>query len=247
MWAAAAGFSIPRRMAINGKRMGVAGAGLGVACLLGAPLLSHAAMPHPALGWAAHPALAQAAGILQAGAAFLLILGGQWSRPVRWAMAVLAGGALLGLRGVLGQMGEAGMLHAGVYAGLLVLFARSLLPGHIPVITVQALKFRGGVMAPELFAYTRRVTWAWAGFCAAQLAISALLAQFAAPQTWSWFINVLNLPLLLAMGAGEYTWRRIRHRGHAHMRPMDMVRAMRRPDLGTGKAAQAAPSPPDYR
>jgi len=242
MWAAAPGFSIPQRMAIGGKWFSAGATGLGLACLLGAPLLAHAALAHPELGWPPHPALARAAGWLQAGAAFLLVLGGKWARPARWATALLASSLVLGLRAALGQMDEAGLLHAGVYAGLLILFARSLLPGHIPVITVQALKFRGGVMAPELMAYTRRVTWAWAIFCAAQIATSALLASFAAPQTWSWFINVLNLPLLLAMGAGEYAWRRIHHRGHAHMRPMDMLRAMRRPDLGPVKARPPGPS-----
>ncbi len=60
--------------------------------------------------------------------------------------------------------------------------------------------------------YTRRLTAAWCVFSAAQLLVSALLLAFAPLDTWSLFVNLLNLPLLAAMFVGDYLLRVLRYR-----------------------------------
>ena len=59
--------------------------------------------------------------------------------------------------------------------------------------------------------FTRNLTIAWCVFFAAQLIASALLFAFAALATWSLFVNLLNLPLLALMFAGQFVYRRVRH------------------------------------
>ena len=81
--------------------------------------------------------------------------------------------------------------------------------------------------------YTRRLTFAWCVFFAAQLAISALLFRFASPGSWSFFINLMNFPLLALMFAGEYLYRVARHPGFP------------RASIPTAIAAFLHDSPPD--
>src|SRR5512143_4142772 len=88
-----------------------------------------------------------------------------------------------------------GVPHAAIYLFLLVLFGRSLAPGREALVTRFARQIHGG-LPPELESYTRRVTWAWCGFFAAMLALSALLYLSAPLAAWSLFVNVLNFPLL---------------------------------------------------
>jgi uncharacterized membrane protein len=83
------------------------------------------------------------------------------------------------------------------------LFALTLRPGHEPLITGMARRLHGDI-SDELARYTRRVTIAWAGFFAAQLAISTTLFCFAPLVAWSFFVNILDLPLVAAMFAAEY-------------------------------------------
>ena len=61
----------------------------------------------------------------------------------------------------------------------------------------------------ELF--TRKSTIAWCVFFAVQLTVSLLLFAFASLNTWSLFINLLNLPLLALMFAGQLVFRLVRH------------------------------------
>jgi uncharacterized membrane protein len=48
-------------------------------------------------------------------------------------------------------------------------------------------------------------------FFAAQLIASALLFALAPLNAWSLFINLLNLPLLALMFAGQWVYRMVRH------------------------------------
>jgi uncharacterized membrane protein len=100
--------------------------------------------------------------------------------------------------------------HAIAYISVLTVFATSLAPGHKPIITIFAERSRGELL-PSVARYTRRVTWAWCVFCAGQLLGSLGLLLFAPAQVWSTFVNVLNLPLLVAMFCGEFAWRKWRH------------------------------------
>jgi len=118
----------------------------------------------------------------------------------------------------------AGLPHAAAYSSLLWLFGRTLQPGREALITAVARRFHGSLPA-YMELYTRRLTGAWCVFFAAQLGLSALLFAFASLETWSLFVNVLNLPLLAAMFAGDYLFRVLRYRGYPHASITQSVRA----------------------
>jgi uncharacterized membrane protein len=103
-------------------------------------------------------------------------------------------------------MAASGVPHALIYAGLLALFGASLRPGREPIVTALSRRMSGAVSA-ERAAYTRGVTWAWCAFFAAQLLTSLALSLLAPRVAWSFFVNLLNLPLLGLMFLGEHTVR----------------------------------------
>ena len=105
-----------------------------------------------------------------------------------------------------------GLPHAGAYAVLLWYFGRTLRAGQEPLITRLARRIRG-TLSPERELYTRRLTAAWCVFFAGQLVCSAGLLAFAPLETWSFFVNVLNVPLVAAMFAVDYACRFFRLRG----------------------------------
>jgi len=95
-----------------------------------------------------------------------------------------------------------GAPHALIYANLLFIFGFSLFSGREPIVTYFARMIHGKV-SREIAAYTRNVTWVWCWFFALQLAGSALLLALAPIAWWSTFVNVLNLPLIVAVMLGE--------------------------------------------
>lgn len=117
-----------------------------------------------------------------------------------------------------------GITHAAIYLSLLWLFGKTLGPGKEPLVTRLARRVHGALPS-KLTAYTRRVTYAWCGFFAAQIVVSALLFRFSPLNTWSMFINVLNFPLLALMFIGEYLYRRIRHPEFPHASLFEGIRA----------------------
>lgn len=117
-----------------------------------------------------------------------------------------------------------GVPHTVIYLSLLWLFGDTLWHGKEPLVTRLARRVHGK-LPTELAAYTRRVTYAWCVFFAAQLIISALLFRFASLDDWSLFINVLNFPLLALMFIGEYGNRLIRHRDFPQASFFDGIRA----------------------
>jgi uncharacterized membrane protein len=126
--------------------------------------------------------------------------------------------------------------HALAYLSLLTVFGASLAPGRKPIITVLAEASRG-TLPPALLRYTRRVTWAWCLFCAAQLAVSLLLLLLAPVTVWSAFVNLCNLPLLAAMFCGEFAWRKWRHGSWPQERLRDGFRLAR--EVRTGSTHDA--------
>ena len=151
-----------------------------------------------------------------------------WWTWGRWTAAGLAGGAVLasGLWAVRPSLGVlSGLTHAALYLMLLTIFAGSLRPGHTPAVTLVARAARGP-LPPELLRYTRGVTWLWAGFSALQLLLSPLLLVLGTTRAWSLFVNVLELPLMLLLFAGEYAYRRYRFRALPRLSPEQLRRAM---------------------
>jgi len=116
----------------------------------------------------------------------------------------------------LGLAAAYGIAHALIYLSLLWLFGRTVvIDGREPFITRLARQVHG-TLPPMMKVFTRQITIAWCFFFAAQLITSALLLKFASLETWSLFINLLNLPLLLLMFIGEYTYRVIRFPAYSH-------------------------------
>ena len=101
----------------------------------------------------------------------------------------------------------AALMHWGLYAGLLASFALTLRRGKTPLITAMAYQLHGPDIPAELVVYTRRATVAWSCFFAAQLTTSILLFCLAPLTAWSFFVNVLDIPLVVTMYAAEYAVR----------------------------------------
>lgn len=133
-------------------------------------------------------------------------------RSLRWAgcAAVSLTTAVIWRLTSAGILASSAVPHAIAYVSVLAVFATSLLPGRKPIVTIFAERSRGE-LPPAVLLYTRRVTWAWCLFCGGQLLGSMLLLLFAPAQMWSTFVNLCNMPLLMAMFGGEFAWRTWRH------------------------------------
>lgn len=97
--------------------------------------------------------------------------------------------------------------HWSLYSSLLATFALTLRRGRTPLITTMASRLHGP-LTEEMIRYTRQVTIAWSVFFMAQLVTSVSLFCFAPLTAWSFFVNVLDIPLVASMFAGEYAVRR---------------------------------------
>jgi hypothetical protein len=100
----------------------------------------------------------------------------------------------------------AAVVHWAIYAGLLLTFAATLRPGREALLTFMARKLHGTI-SEEVKVYTRQVTIAWCVFFAMQLATSMILFVFAPLVVWSFFANVLDIPLVATMFVAEYIFR----------------------------------------
>ena len=129
-------------------------------------------------------------------------------------LTVLIYYVVTGEHGRVGLLAVNGLSNATLNLFLLWLFGRTLLRGRESLITQIARHINNGPLEVEIALYTRQVTVAWCVFFASQVIISLLLYVFASITAWSFFINVLNLPLLAAMFVGEYTYRTVRYPNH---------------------------------
>jgi len=98
------------------------------------------------------------------------------------------------------------LTHWAIYSTLFLTFALTLRKDHEPLICAMARRLHGPLPA-ELARYTRRVTIAWSCFFLAQLITSIMLFAAAPLVVWSFFVNILDIPLVAAMFAAEYTVR----------------------------------------
>lgn len=211
---------------------------LRVILLLAYPVLSHLASLRSEGGWAAL-------------ALFGLVL--------LCLLEPLARGRLLAWAAVLG----AGLLLYGVgaspWAWMLLLappvmfpllvawgFARSLLPGRVPLISriVQALHQRAGVpVTAVLERYTRRLTAAWALVLGLLASINLVLAMSAVPDgllaafglqpwwpvshaQWSWCANIADWGLIGGFFALEYAVRARLFPERPYRNALDFARQM---------------------
>lgn len=118
----------------------------------------------------------------------------------------LASGAKLGALFKIGCVTASALTHWAIYSGLLLTFALTLQADREPIVTAMTRRLHGPITA-DLASYTRSVTMAWCGFFAAQLAISLVLFFGAPLVVWSFFVNILDIPLVVTMYAVEYLFR----------------------------------------
>jgi uncharacterized membrane protein len=130
-------------------------------------------------------------------------------RPLWLGLWLLAAGALFLLRDQLGG-GTPWLLlmqHVGINLLLMAVFARTLAPGQVPLLTRLAHIVHGADTTPRVVSYTRGATWAWVAYFALMALASLVLFAAAPVAVWSGFVNLLSLPLLGAMFAGEFAVR----------------------------------------
>jgi len=199
----------------HGPAVGV----LRVVLLLAYPVLSHLASQRGEGLWAA---------LALFGLVFLCLLGAL-ARRRAWAWGALPAAALL--LAWLGRSPWAWVLLQAppVVFPLLVAwgFARSLLPGRVPLVAriVHALHARAGVpVEAALERYARRLTAAWALLLALLAAINLALALSVVPDgllaafgwtpwwpldhaRWSWCMNVADWGLIGGFFVAEYALR----------------------------------------
>ena len=93
--------------------------------------------------------------------------------------------------------------NVGINAAMGLAFGRTLAPGSVPLVSRFAQVVHG-TLSPRLAASTRSVTLAWVVYFALTTVVSLVLFFCAPSALWSGFVNLLSLPLLGAMFAGEY-------------------------------------------
>lgn len=97
---------------------------------------------------------------------------------------------------------------AGTLTALCLLFARTLRPGRVPLITRLSTLVHGPLSA-LLARYTRRVTQVWALLFGGLAAISVTLFVYGPLPLWAFYANVLTPILMAAVFLGEYGIRRV--------------------------------------
>ncbi len=129
-----------------------------------------------------------------------------------------------------------GLSHAALYLALLTWFGLSLSSPTGAIVTRIARTIRGD-LTPELVGYTRRVTMGWCAFFLAQLSLSAGLFVLAPAATWSLFVNILDLPLVILMFGAEYAYRICKFRHHRHATFKETILAFTKQEAWRGEHA----------
>jgi uncharacterized membrane protein len=109
------------------------------------------------------------------------------------------------------------MQNVGMQVMLAWIFGRTLMHSREALITQLARRIHGADFTFAIATYTRQATWAWVIFFVAMALISVLLFVAAPLTAWSFFVNVLYLPLLGLMFVLEYATRRYCLRGVQHV------------------------------
>jgi uncharacterized membrane protein len=117
-----------------------------------------------------------------------------------------------------------------IYLLLCAVFGATLRAGHEPLISRFA-RIEQGTLTPELARYTRRLTLIWSVFFIVLAMLSASLARWASPATWSLFTNVFSYGLIGTLFVGEYVYRLRRFPHYHHASLWQLLRNIRRSGL----------------
>lgn len=186
----------------------------------------------------AYPALVHASVVLDAPslalAGLLALMAAVLFQPLRRAHP----GAWLGFIGTalaLWLLTRTGAARLAIYlpslaipAALGWLFGSTLREGREPLISGFARLARGGVLAPDLQHYTRRLTQVWTLMFALMVVTALSLILLDRIAWWSLVTNVLNYLLIGLLFAVEYAYRRWRFPHHHHPGFVDHIRAIAR-------------------
>lgn len=172
-------------------------------------------------------------------APLLLVFGGMAVARRRWDLLALIGAGLVGVEwlvsrsGGLGGFGDVNRLyvlqHAVINLVLGAMFAATLLPGRVPLITAVALRVHGSGMQAAKYPYTRQVTVAWALYFFGLVAVSFPLYAFCDWAIWSTFSNLVNPVLAAALMFGEWRLRYWLHPEFERVSIGAAIRAFRQP------------------
>ena len=113
-------------------------------------------------------------------------------------------------------------------------FARTLRQGRVPLVMRIVAALDGTTpqdLAPELQAYARRLTLAWALLLSALALFDLAMALFASREQWSWLANIGDYVVIGGFMLLEFAWRRHRFPGR-HRGFIDFIRRM----VGLGPA-----------
>ena len=125
-----------------------------------------------------------------------------WARRQRAVAALCA----LGVAGLLWQAWHGGgvapqvlylLQHVAIHVGLAALFVLTLRHGQEPLITALARRVHGR-LTPDMEAYSRRVTIAWAIYFCVMAALSVVIFATAPFEVWATFAN-LGTPVAIAL------------------------------------------------
>jgi uncharacterized membrane protein len=148
--------------------------------------------------------------------------------PRRWrlvAIAALTGVALIGFVG--GWAIQLSYLSPIIInVGLAAWFGMTLRAGNEPMISRFA-RIERGQLAPDLVAYTRRLTLVWTLFFLAMAVVSAALSALPSAAPWAWFTTFGNWICVAGLFFGEHVYRRRRFAHHPHTSPMRVIALVR--------------------
>jgi uncharacterized membrane protein len=197
----------------------------GAALITGAAL--YAALSYTLMTrWPDHPwTIAALFGPLLAGLLVAALLRRHW--PAALGTAALVGLVLVvGWRGGVDVQRLYVLQHGVLHALLALAFGLTLRRGGTPLITQLAQRLHQR-FTPEMRAYTRGLTLAWALYFAGMIVVSALLYALAPWAWWSLFCNVLTPLSAVAFFVGEHFWRYHRHPDFERVSMRQAVQAWR--------------------
>ena len=113
--------------------------------------------------------------------------------------------------------------HVVIHLLLALVFGMTLLGGREPLIVGLARRVHGR-LTPQMAAYARKVTAAWALYFLAMAALSVLLFLQAPFETWAVFANLATPAAMVAMFIGEHL---LRYRLHPEFERATLAQAMR--------------------
>jgi uncharacterized membrane protein len=116
-----------------------------------------------------------------------------------------------------------------INAGLMTLFGLTLRHGSMPLVErLMRMEYPDAELPVALVRYAHQLTRIWAGYFAAIVLVSLVLAVSAPLELWSLFANVLSYLFVILLFLAQYIWRVLRYRQYGLIMPWDTLRCIAR-------------------